>query len=363
MDGMTTKRSRRWSWLTGLLIAIFALSACGTGTAPGTDGGGSPQGTATGESPQSTSPGGTLGTMHIGSGSFGPQEYPMFAAMDALREEGYTIEYTQGVSGIDLLVEGVAQGEFDAGFTGFNTIVSAIELGAPLINVMDRNTNSWSLWATNEIETCEDLDGATVAIHSETASTGWMAKDYVALECPGTEPNYLVLPGSENRYAAMIAGEIDASPLELFDSINIRNEAGDRFHQLQDFYTVLPRLIVSSEFVNTDWAEENPDLLIAFIRENLEQHRLVWENPDYFRELDEKYRDVFGTEPMSDDAIEAYTRFFPVNGGLADEEVAFSLEWYERVELLPGGSEVDDVADRSYIDAALEEIGIEPGQR
>ena len=45
----------------------------------------------------------------------------------------------------------------------------------------------------------------------------------------------LVIPGSPNRSAALMNGQIDATPLFLSDGVNIRLQQPDKFHVLKAF--------------------------------------------------------------------------------------------------------------------------------
>ena len=81
--------------------------------------------------------------------------------------------------------------------------------------------NDWSVLAKADIVHCADLDQRRMAIHSECSVSAAMLRAYIEKTCPGTEPEYLIIPGSENRASALLVGEIDAAPVELIDAVRI----------------------------------------------------------------------------------------------------------------------------------------------
>ena len=60
-----------------------------------------------------------------------------------------------------------------------------------------------------------------------------------------------------------------------------------------------------------------------------------------------------------DAAIEAYTTgsFLPVNGGLTEEDLQYTIDFFTDAGVLEGDLTVEQAADLSYLEAVLEEIG------
>jgi NitT/TauT family transport system substrate-binding protein len=331
--------------------AVLLLAACGTqGTTPDAS-------AAPGESTEASAPPAETGSKEftIASTSFGLSSVPLLAALDAMRDAGYVIEYP-ALTGPDLVAEGMVRNDFQFGVVGVGAISVAIQQGAPVTNIMSQFANPWFMYATNDVETCADLQGKRLAIHSEQSTSAAFGFDWIEDECPGTEPEVLVVPGSENRYAAMIAGEVDASAVEIADAVALEEEAGDRFHQLVSFAETLPDILTTTYAVNTEFAGENPQAVVDLLTAVLEQHRMIDEDPAYFGELVELYRPYIGGV-VTDRAIELQQELFQTDGGFTEEFVQATIEFFENAGSLEPGLAVEDIADFTYLEQAQEAEG------
>lgn len=338
---------QRRPMLVTLIVAAFLLASCGSEVTPGTAAPESPDG----DDPEPTAqPAEETRTFSVVSNSAGVTEYPMYATIDQLNSEGWDISFYQITAGADVAADGVARGDFATGSGAINVYLAAIQAGAPIEIVAARNVNAWYLYARHSIESCEDLEGVRLAIHSEASSSTALVRQYIAETCPGTEPDYIVIAGSENRFAALIADEVDASPVEVFDGIALDREASDRFYPMVNFAEALPDLYTNSQVFNTSFAEANPTTVTEFLAALLAQYRMIEGNPDYFRELDEAYTEA---EPLDDDYLEFYASgFYPTDGGLTEEGLQYIIEYFESQGSIESGLTVEEAADLSYLEAA-----------
>ena len=299
-------------------------------------------------------------TFSVGATSAGFSHGPLLAAIDSLRSKGYKIDYPV-LDSSELVTQGVASGQFAFGSGANNSVMAAITKGANLRLVVARVNNEWTLYALNSIKSCADLAGKKLAIHSAGAVSTAMVKNYVATKCPGTEPDYVVIPGSENRVKALLANQIDASPLELGDALTIDAKASDRYHQLSNFSADLPDLQTTSVYVNGDFAKANPGTVVALIEALLEQFRKA--DPAYLKEIATKY--VPDTiDPTTIDAQAARyaeLKMFPVNGGITDANLTYTAKFFGPKPDGTGSVDkllaVSDFADLSYLKIALDALG------
>jgi len=146
----------------------------------------------------------------------------LIEAIETLRADGYDIE-TPKVAEPELLVEGLINGEFQFSSETTTAALLGAQLGGDIKVIADLTLNSWTLYGTSDIVECANLDGKRLAIHSEAGVSTALVRNYIEAECPEASPEYLVIAGSPNRYAALLAGEINASPLELSDAIALEN--------------------------------------------------------------------------------------------------------------------------------------------
>jgi NitT/TauT family transport system substrate-binding protein len=325
--------------VAGLLVV---LAACGGGS-----------------NSSSGSSGGTK-SFTVGFTSTGMSSAPFLAALDSLRGQGYDIK-TPELAESELVTEGVAKGRFAFGSGANNEVMTADAKGANLKVVMDRVANEWTIYARKDITQCADLNGKRLAIHSEGAVSTAMVKNYIQTKCPGTKPNYVVISGSPNRLAALLANRIDASPLELTDAVTLEAKASDRYALLTSFSADLPELHPTSIYVNGDFAKKNPDTVKAVVKAVLEQDRKIAGNPDYLKQIATKYVPKAIDPSTIDSAAKKYVdlKLFDVNGGLTEQNLDYTAKFFG-----PSGAKsvdkdvpVSQWADLSFLTQVVNELG------
>jgi NitT/TauT family transport system substrate-binding protein len=297
----------------------------------------------------------------VGFTSPGLSSAPFLAAIDAMRGAGYKID-TPIIESSELLSQAVASGQFAFGSGANNAVLAANQAGANLKVVVSRVNNEWTLYArTATIKKCADLGGKSLAIHSEGAVSTAMVKNYVQENCAGTAPNYIVIPGSPNRVAALLADQIDASPLELGDSLTIDAKASDRFSLLASLAEDLPELQTTSIYVNGDWAAANPGSAQAVVNAVLTEYRRIAGDAAALKADAEKYVGDVIDPTTIDAATKKYTdlKMFDVNGGVTEDNLNYTAKFFG-----PDGTKsvnkvfaLDDWADLSFLQAALSELG------
>jgi ABC-type nitrate/sulfonate/bicarbonate transport system substrate-binding protein len=349
-------------WAALVAVAAFGLGACSSTGASEAPSAAAPSV----EAPASVEP--SVEAPPEGSKDFtvaftsvGLSSSPFLAAIDKLNEEmGYNIT-TQELAESELVTAGTAAGDFQFGSGANNATLAAIEKGANLKSLVSRVQNEWTLYARTDITDCAGLDGVRLAIHSQGAVSTAMVRNYIETVCPGTEPEYVVIEGSNNRVAALLADQIDASPLELSDGINIDETASDRYHQIASFAADLPELQTTTIYVNGDWAAENQSSVQALVKAVIEINREIEGDPARLQAIAEQYvPNAINAETIAAAAAKyVELGMFPTDGGLTAENAQYTLDFFG-----PDGTGSTTVAippadfvDLSYLQAALDELG------
>lgn len=288
----------------------------------------------------------------------GVSSVPLLQAIDDLNAQGFEID-APVVGESELAVQGVFQGQFQFSSGTTNGVLLANQQGGNIKIITSRVANEWTVYATNDIADCKALEGKKLAIHSEGAVSTAMVKNWVDTECPGTKPDYLIVEGSQNRLAALLAGQIDASPLELADAIVLEQKGGDKYHVLTSLAETLPNLKPTTVYGNGDFMAKNPGTTEALIKAQLEVHRKIAEDPAYFKQIILKHLPDTDQGTL-DTVIERYLDLglFDPNGGLSEEDLKYTIDFFSKAsdEIKPGLT-VDDVAQLSYVNAVLDVIG------
>jgi len=287
----------------------------------------------------------------------GFSDAPMLAAIDVLRSQGYTIEAPE-VADPNLMIAGTAEGQFHFSSGDTAALLRAINEGANLRIIGERVGDEWTIGTVADITSCEELEGRTVAYHAVGSFNEVSVRAYIAQNCPGTQPEEVIIEGSENRAAAMLAGRLDSSPLELSDAVNILRQGGDDYRILTSFNETLPDLRPATLAGNVEFMEQNPGTTRAFLRALLEVNRRIVDEPGYLKEIALEYVPSVDEEIL-DEVVEQYLEFnlFDPNGGVTEENIEFTIQFFADAGSFPPGLSVEEVADLSHLNAVFDEIG------
>lgn len=319
-----------------LVCAAVAVAGCGEEDPPA---GGSPGG---GESSSGGEPASfTIGVVDPDLGSIA-----LLEAIEVLRGQGHEVEDVE-VAEPELAIEGLAQDRFQFSGETTSAALTANQQGAPIKLIGDLAGNAWSLWAQDGIDSCDDLDGRRIGIFSQGSVATAMVKSWIADNCAQAEPEYLVLGDSSTRFAALQSGEIDATALELSDSLTI--EESDELHQLVDFGEAFPDLRPSTLYANAEFIESNPEATQAFIDAVHEVDQQIQEDPQYLEGLIEKH--LPDTENI-EQVAQAYSErdLFDV-AALTPQAVEDTISFFEQAGAVEPGLSAEDAANLSFVEA------------
>jgi len=293
----------------------------------------------------------------IASTGVGFSDAPLFAAIDDLRAQGYTID-TPEVADPNLMIAGTAEGQFQFSSGDTAALLRAINQGAGLRIIGERVGDEWTLGTVADITSCEEMEGRTVAYHAVGSFNEVIVRAYIGENCPGTMPEEVIIEGSENRAAAMLADQLDSSPLELSDAVNVLDKGGDDFHILTSFNETLPNLRPATLAGNLEFIQENPGTIRALLKAMLEVNRRIADDPAYLKEIALEYVPSVD-EAILDEIVEQYIEFnlFDPNGGVTEENVTYTIEFFTDAGSIPEGLIIDQAADLSHLNAVLDEIG------
>lgn len=297
-------------------------------------------------------PSGDLTIRHAYSSVPGFADVPLLMTSDRLKSEGWKIDDISFAQS-ELAVESTAKGDTGLGNGASVAALRAIEKGAPLKLVAERTANEWTIASITSIRSCADLGGKRVAIHSEGAVSTAMVKNWIERTCQGTNPNYIVIPGSENRAAALLNGQIDASPLELADWINVNQKSPGKFHLLENFARGLPDLSTTPIYVNVPWAERNRQLVVTYLAELLKTHRIIQANPQRIQEAAAQKIEALDKQVIPE-ITRAYQEInaFDEAGGLTLSKVNGTIKFFTDAGQIEPGMTAEKAADLSYIQEA-----------
>jgi NitT/TauT family transport system substrate-binding protein len=290
-------------------------------------------------------------------GPFGVGEVTLLAAIDDLKTQGYTIDTPQ-VNDPNLIAQGVSEGQFQ--FTEGDTVAAlkAIQAGGKLKVVGEQVGDLWQIVTISSIKSCADLSGHSVGVFAVGSFNDVSVQAYIAQNCSGTEVNMLALGDSTARAAAMLAGQLDASPLEVGDAVPLLLQGADKFHVLTNFAETLPGLRPSAIVANSEFLAANEGTARALLTALIKQNRKAVDDAAYLKTLILKYVPAIDQSTL-DDVIAAFkaAKLFDVNGGVTEDNLNYTVQFFVGSGALQPGLKISDVADLSAMNAALTELG------
>lgn len=284
------------------------------------------------------------------------RDVPILIAFDALRAQGYTVEQT-AMANSNLLVDVIARGDADMGTGSNQPLWTAISKGADLTTIAQKFTSTSMLMTKQEIKTCADLNGKSVASTAPGNSNSALLEEYVKRNCPGTKFNFVTIQDTVSRAAALISGSVDGTIIDLEFGLDLEKRSPGAFHALFSIAKTFPDVQVSGISVNRVWLKKNPELVKDFLRELIKANRQIIEHPELLYSESVKR---FKLEPafakqVADEYLE--TGVWDPNGGMTRENTQRTIDFLAGINALPAGLKADDVADLSYLNSVLDELG------
>lgn len=283
-------------------------------------------------------------------------DIPSLLAWEQLKAQG--VEVTpKFFPKTDLAVQAVVAGEAEIGSAAGIAVVKAVESGMNLRIIGEQVRNEWQLVAPVSIKDAKQLDGKRVGYHAPITVTEalvkWMAKHYKI------NPTWMIVPGSDVRAEALMRGQLDATPAEIGDVLNILKAKPGQFHVLISYAKIFPQLIGSMYFARTDYLQKNGPVVESVLEAILKAHRSVEAQPALVKE--NALRLLPETKPELIEATAAAykeLRIWDINGGADKERGEASIKFFEEAGLLKRGVVTFQQAfDAAPLDRALKKIG------
>jgi len=270
-----------------------------------------------------------------------------FVALDRAKANGLDYEWT-AFSDEELAIQAVISGQMDI---GFGTPYAAMQKSkAPIRIVFQVSKLKFFPVTTKKYSKLEDLNGEPILLHSRGGGTDSIAN--VIEEKMGIkfgERSYV--PGSANRVAALLAGQADATIIDLSNKNKLMRAHGDQFN-------VLPMFDVEASdealFANLDWIKANEDSVDIFVAALAS----VWKDMNADPTIVSRETDPNGPiGQLPKEILDSLDDFYKeaVEGGLYDPEgggmkaAQADMEWYSQAGQLEGDAASLNIDDFWYM--------------
>jgi ABC-type nitrate/sulfonate/bicarbonate transport system substrate-binding protein len=283
-------------------------------------------------------------------------DIPSLLAWEQLKKQGIEVVPTFFPK-TDLAVHAVVAGEADVGSAAGIAVIKAVESGMNIKIIGEQVRNEWQLVTPVSFKDPKQLDGKRVGYHAPITVTEalvkWMANHYKIT------PNWMIIPGSDVRAEALMRGQLDATPAEIADVLNILTAKPGQFHVLISYAKTFPQLIGSMYFARADYLQKNSATVESMLEAILTAHRSAEERPTSVKE--NALRLLPDTKPELIDAIAASykeLRIWDINGGAGKERGDASIKFFEESGLLKKNAVTFQQAfDPGPLERVLKKIG------
>ena len=270
-----------------------------------------------------------------------------FVALERAKANGLEYEWT-AFSDEELAIQAILSGQMDI---GFGTPYSAMQRSrAPLRIIFQLSKLKFFPVAVKEYTELNQLDGQPIMLHSRGGGTDSIANVIESrMDMKFGERSYV--PGSSNRVVAMLAGQAQATILDLSNKNKIIAEAGDRFN-------VLPMFDVDASdealFANLDWIQENSEqvnilvaALVSVWQDMAEDPTIISRETNPDGPIGQLPGEILAT--LDDFYTEAVAGgLYDPNGGGRTAAMA-DLEWYSASGQLDGDPAEMNIEDFWYL--------------
>ena len=270
-----------------------------------------------------------------------------FVALERAKANGLDYEWT-AFSDEELAIQAVLSGQMDI---GFGTPYAAMQKSkAPIRIIFQLSKLKFFPVTTKKYEKLEDLNGEPILLHSRGGGTDSIAN--VIEEKVGIKfGDRVYVSGSSNRVAALMAGQTDATIIDLSNKNKLMKIAGDKFN-------VLPMFDVDASdealFANLDWIKANEADVDIFVKALVSVYRDMAADPTIIsKETDpngpigQLPKEVLdGLDGFYKDAVEG--GLYDVNGG-GEKAAKADMDWYSRAGQLTGDPASLNIEDFWYL--------------
>lgn len=280
---------------------------------------------------------------------------PIALAVDKLKDQGVELKPTF-FNGFPPARTALLRGDVEVMQLNLNSMITSNQQGANLRAVIRMAPNEWVLLTPVSIKTPPDLNGKRIGIHGPATLTEQLVK--ATIKKYALKSDVLVVPGSDARIQALISKQLDATPAELADFLELKQSKPRDYHAVIDYSKEYPFLTGSTLITRKDFTEQQPALLQTFVSSYVEITAAIRKNPEAMKPALRKI--VPGFLPKFDmnnfDAVyQQHVTADYWNPELTREMVEKTIQFMKETDQLKGDPpSVDSTVDFRFLEKATQ---------
>jgi NitT/TauT family transport system substrate-binding protein len=257
----------------------------------------------------------------------------------------------------DVGIQALAGGSLEIAGSASDAPIAAIEKGLDLVIVGGIiNGLTQSIMAAKKFKTYADLRGATFGAISLTSGVTFALRQVLkvkGLEYP-RDYKLLVIGGTPQTYAALVAGQIDAAALSL--PVNYAAEE-QGFNEIGRFVDVMPNYQLAALSAKRSWAEKNRPILVRVMKAMAQTMRWMHQNKEAAADFLAKEMGLKPEHARRGWEFYSSTRTWHPDGDINLEglQIVTQIYW-EQTQSQGPVPKASKYADQSYLREALKEL-------
>lgn len=206
-------------------------------------------------------------------------DLPSLAAMKIMRDEGYNINQ-QVLNGSSVTADAVSTGSAQMASLNGISVFQAVNKGNSFVAFAEKYTNEEVLVTKSSITSVGQLAGATVSVQSPDATSTSLV--LYTEKTNNLQVKFVYQPNSATRAAALVSGQVDASPLEFDDVDKILGETGSNYHVLIYYDKTLPWILGNVFFTSKSFMSAHKSIVQAFVNALAQADQAAYADPNGF---------------------------------------------------------------------------------
>lgn len=284
---------------------------------------------------------------------------PLWVAskMGFFERQGLDVELVV-IRASDVGIQALAGGSLEIAGSASDAPIAAVEKGLDLVIVGGIiNGLTQSIMAAKKFKTYADLRGATFGAISLTSGVTFALRQVLkvkGLEYP-RDYKLLVIGGTPQTYAALVAGQIDAAALSL--PVNYAAEE-QGFNEIGRFVDVIPNYQLAALSAKRSWAEKNRPVLVRVMKAMAQTMRWIHQNKDAAADFLAKEMRLKPEHARRGWDFYSSTRMWHPDGDINMDglQVVTQIYW-EQTQSKGAVPKAAKYVDQSYLRDALKDLG------
>jgi ABC-type nitrate/sulfonate/bicarbonate transport system substrate-binding protein len=231
-------------------------------------------------------------------------------------------------------------------------VVTAASTGIPVKAFAQADTPGYVTVASTDIAGPADLGGKRVGIHAQVSVTTLLT-DVMMKNYPSVKPQILIVPGSANRISALVAGQLDASVVQLSDVPTLEKQAPGKFHVIYDFPKTNSDLVTDVYYASAKTLESDrpePGLFLAAVLDSVRE--IYGSSPDDVGKLIQKYVPATNAAALPDLAkLYQDSKMWPADGGMDPAALTSTIDVLHSSGMVKSAVPVDTIVNDTVLRA------------